>query len=107
MGCASCSSGTGGSPMGCENKGHCTSGRCNKLNTYDWLSQLEIYDKNDFDIVEVSFKNGSRKSFYQNPPYIRAIIGDTVVVESASGYDVGRISLTGELVRLQMKKKKV
>ena len=68
---------------------------------------MDISDSELYDIVEVSFKNGSRKSFYQNPPYVRAIIGDTVVVESASGYDVGRISLTGELVRLQMKKKKV
>ena len=66
MGCESCSSGTGGSPMGCENNGHCTSGSCNKLNTYDWLSQLDIHDSNDFGMVEISFKNGARKDFYKN-----------------------------------------
>ncbi|WP_235297645.1 PSP1 domain-containing protein [Portibacter marinus] len=107
MGCASCSSGTGGSPMGCENKGHCTSGRCNKMNTYDWLSQLEIYDKNDFDIVEVSFKNGARKEFFKNELGDRVVTGDMVVVDTGNGYDVGRISLSGELVRIQMKKKRV
>jgi cell fate regulator YaaT (PSP1 superfamily) len=93
--------------MGCESKGNCTSGRCNKLNTYDWLSQLEIYDKNDFDLVEVSFKNGARKDFYKNELGDRVITGDMVVVDTGNGYDVGRISLSGELVRLQMKKKKV
>lgn len=107
MGCASCSSGTGGSPMGCENNGHCTSGRCNKLNTYDWLSQLQIYDNNDLGIVEVSFKNGARKDFFQNELGDQAITGDMVVVDSGNGYDVGRISLSGDLVRLQMKKKNI
>lgn len=77
------------------------------MNTYDWLATMDIRDNDDFDLVEVSFKNGSRKSFYHNPPFARAIIGDMVVVEAANGYDVGHISLTGELVRLQMKKKKV
>ena len=77
------------------------------MNTYDWLATMDIRDNDDFDIVEVSFKNGSRKNFYHNPTHTRAIIGDLVVVESANGYDVGHISLTGELVRLQMKKKKV
>lgn len=107
MGCESCSSGTGGSPMGCENNGHCTSGRCNKLNTYDWLSQLDIHDSNDFGMVEISFKNGARKDFFKNELGGRAITGDMVVVDTGNGYDVGRISLSGDLVRLQMKKKKV
>ena len=107
MGCASCGSSADGKTKGCNSNGGCSSGGCNKLNTFDWLAKMDISDSELYDIVEVSFKNGSRKSFYQNPPYVRAIIGDTVVVESASGYDVGRISLTGELVRLQMKKKKV
>lgn len=107
MGCASCSSGTGGSPMGCENNGHCTSGRCNKLNTFDWLTQLEISDQNDFDHVEVSFKNGARKDFFKNELGNRVITGDMVVVDTGNGYDVGRISLSGELVRIQMRKKNV
>ena len=107
MGCASCGSSADGKTKGCNSNGGCSSGGCNKLNTFDWLAKMDISDSELYDIVEVSFKNGSRKSFYQNPPYVRAVIGDTVVVEPASGYDVGRISLTGELVRLQMKKKKV
>jgi cell fate regulator YaaT (PSP1 superfamily) len=107
MGCASCSSGTGGSPMGCENNGHCTSGRCNKLNTFDWLTQLDIYDNNSFDLMEVSFKNGARKDFFKNELGDRVITGDMVVVDTGNGYDVGRISLSGDLVRLQMKKKNV
>lgn len=107
MGCASCGTSADGKPSGCKSNGGCSSGGCNKLNTFDWLAKMDITDSEAFDLVEISFKNGSRKSFYENPPHVRAIIGDMVVVESASGYDVGRVSLTGELVRLQMKKKKV
>jgi len=77
------------------------------LNTYDWLAPRDIADVEKFSIVEVSFKNGSRKGFFFNPPYTRAITGDTVAVESSAGYDIGRISLSGELVRLQLKKKRV
>lgn len=77
------------------------------MNTYDWLATKDIRDNDSFDIVEVSFRNGSRKSFFHNPIQTRAIIGDMVVVESSNGYDIGRISLTGELVRLQMKKKRI
>jgi len=107
MGCSSCGTSADGKPSGCKSNGGCSSGGCNKLNTYDWLAKMDIVDYSEFDSVEISFKNGSRKAFYHNPPHVRAIIGDMVVVESASGYDVGRISLTGELVRLQMKKKRV
>ena len=68
---------------------------------------MGIQDSKPFDIVEVSFKNGSRKDFYKNPPHSRAITGDWILVESASGgYDVGTVSLSGELVRLQMKRKR-
>ncbi len=106
MSCISCSTEDGGKPVGCNNNGGCASGGCNKLNSYDWLTKMDIVDLNAFEIVEVSFKNGARKGFYYNPPPARAIIGDSVVVESSSGYDIGRITLTGELVRLQMKKKR-
>ncbi len=106
MGCTGCSTGKDGKPNGCKSNGGCATGGCNRLNTYDWLATKDIRDYDDFDIVEVSFKNGSRKSFYHNPSHTRAIIGDMVVVEAANGYDIGRISLTGELVRLQMKKKR-
>ncbi len=106
MGCAGCTT-SNGSPKGCKNNGGCSTGGCNRLNTYDWLSDMDIYDPNAFEAVEVSFKNGARKDFYYNPPYTRASTGDMVVVETSNGYDVGRVSLSGELVRLQMKKKRV
>ncbi len=107
MGCSSCGSGKDGKPGGCKSNGGCSTGGCNRMNTYDWLATMDIRDNDGFDLVEVSFKNGSRKTFFHNPPHTRAIIGDSVVVESANGYDVGHISLTGELVRLQMKKKRI
>ncbi|MEL6923113.1 MAG: regulatory iron-sulfur-containing complex subunit RicT, partial [Bacteroidota bacterium] len=109
MGCSSCGSrkGTDGKPLGCNSNGGCATGGCNRLNTYDWLAVQDIYEPERFDVVEVSFKNGSRKSFYKNPTHTHAITGDMVVVDTGNGYDVGRISLSGELVRMQMKKKRV
>lgn len=107
MGCAGCSVGMDGVPKGCGSNGHCTSGGCNKMNTFDWLSALDVHDPTEYNMVEVSFKNGARKEFYKKTDYATAETGDLVVVEANSGLDVGRISLSGELVRLQMKKKKV
>ncbi|MCB0567313.1 MAG: hypothetical protein KDD01_23340 [Phaeodactylibacter sp.] len=106
MGCTGCSVSSNGSPNGCQSNGGCATGGCNRLNTYDWLSALDIEDVEPFDIVEVSFKNGARKSFHRNQPYTRAETGDMVVVETGNGLDLGRVSLSGELVRLQMRKKK-
>lgn len=105
MGCQGCA--TGSSPNGCKSNGGCSSGGCNRLNTFDWLAKQDFFDPESYDIVEVSFKNGARKEFYKNPAEARAISGDMVVVESNNGYDVGRISLSGDLVRLQLKKKRV
>ena len=109
MGCSSCGTkkDVNGKPLGCNSNGGCTTGGCNRLNTYDWLATMDIYEPEQFDIVEVSFKNGSRKNFFKNEPHTKAVTGDMVVVDSGNGYDVGRISLSGELVRLQMKKKRV
>lgn len=107
MSCSSCSYDVNGTPTGCGDKGHCTSGSCNKMNAYDWLTTLDIHDPLECGFVEVSFKKGSRKEFFINPDYTRAITGDMVVIDSGNGYDVGRISLSGELVRAQMRKKKV
>ncbi len=109
MGCSGCSCLTtkdGDTPKGCKNKGSCATGSCNKLNTYNWLSDIDLPDYGSFDIVEISFKNGARKGFYRTDKHFRFAKGDLVVVESKTGYDVGRVSLTGELVRLQMKKKR-
>ena len=59
-----------------------------------------------FNAVEVRFKNG-RKEFFQNPENLTLSIGDTVATEASPGHDIGMITLTGELVRVQMKKKKI
>jgi cell fate regulator YaaT (PSP1 superfamily) len=113
MACVGCSCSTGkdstpGAVSGCKSNGGCASGGCNRHNTYDWITALGIRDPNPYENVEVSFKNGSRKEFFKNPPFTRATTGDWVIVESATGgYDVGKISLSGELVRLQMKRKRV
>ncbi len=102
MSCTGCSTGRGcGSGGGCSSK----SGGCNKLNVFDWLANMELPSgQKPFDIVEIRFKN-SRKEFYRNRNNLQLVVGNIVVLESAQGYDMGVVSLTGELVRLQMKKK--
>lgn len=108
MACAGCSVNLkDGQPIGCRSNGNCSTGGCNRLNTYDWLATIEIEDVETFNVVEVSFKNGARKAFFYNQPFTRAATGDIVVVDTQAGCDVGRISLSGELVRLQMRKKRI
>ncbi len=106
MGCSGCSTVGNGKPGGCQSNGGCATGGCNRMNTYDWLASYDIYEPEAYNVVEVSFKNGSRKSFYYNHDS-NTITGDMVVVEAGGGYDIGRVSLSGDLVRLQMKKKRV
>ncbi|MFK7952390.1 MAG: stage 0 sporulation family protein [Ekhidna sp.] len=103
MGCASC--GTGGS-AGCQNNGHCESGGCNKLNVFDWLSNMDMPAMHRFDIIEVRFKNG-RKDFFRNSSKLDIVAGDAVVVDVPNGHHIGYVSMQGELVRLQMNKKKI
>ena len=104
MGCSNCSS-DGGTPRGCKNNGNCSSGGCNKLEVYDWLSNIMLPSgQTPYDIVEVRFKN-SRKGFYRNAKGIGLSVGDVVVVETSPGHDVGVVSVTGELARIQIKKK--
>jgi len=106
MGCTSCGTQKNGMPTGCGDKGHCASGGCNKMNTYDWLTVLDLEDPQEVKLAEVSFKNGSRKTFYRIPDFQRFTTGDLVVVDTGyGGYDVGRVSLMGDLVKLQMRKK--
>lgn len=76
------------------------------MNVFDWLSGMQYPSfASQFEVVEVRFKNG-RKDFYRNPEHLELYTGDAVVVEAANGYHIGHVSLQGELVRLQMKKKK-
>lgn len=108
MSCGSCGNTDGLTPKGCNNNGGCTTGSCNRLNTYDWLSaRTDLEDFSGYEFVEVSFKHGARKEFYQMPPDMFADTGEMVVVDNGGGYDVGRISLSGQLVALQMKKRRV
>ena len=73
-----------------------------KLNCFDWLGNVPG-KKNTCDMVEVQFKN-TRKGYYKNVSNLNLKIGDIVAVEASPGHDVGRVSLTGKLVALQMKK---
>src|SRR6195952_5038035 len=109
MGCGSCSSSKdGGKPGGCKSNGGCSTGGCNRLNVHDWLLNLAFSDpESTCKVIEISFKQGSRKEFFRNTTLQYFDKGDYVSVEGVSGFDVGEVSLTGELVRLQMKKKGV
>lgn len=82
-------------------------GGLEKLNTYDWLAARGISDDNEYRLVEVSFKNGNQKIFYEKPEHLDIRAGDMVTVDAGNGYNVGRVTLCGELARLQMRKKKV
>lgn len=105
MGCGSCGT---GKPNGCKSNGGCSTGSCNRMNVHDWLMNLPFSDpESTCKIVEVSFNNGSRKEFYRNATLQYFEKGEYVTVEGVSGFDVGEVSLSGELVRLQMKKKGV
>ncbi len=106
MSCSSCGTNAGGKPNGCKSNGGCSTGGCNRMNVHDWLKNLPLTDEDGIcRIVEVSFNNGSRKDFYRNNTVHLFEKGEMVTVEGISGFDAGEVSLTGELVRLQLKKK--
>lgn len=106
MGCGSC--GSGSTPGGCQSHGSCASGSCNRMNVHDWLADLPFADPaSACKVVEVSFNNGSRKDFYRNNTGLFFEKGEMIAVEGVNGFDVGSVNMTGELVRLQMKKLRV
>ncbi|MBT8196677.1 MAG: hypothetical protein HKO56_09415 [Bacteroidia bacterium] len=106
MACSSCSTGKGDSPSGCKNNGTCGTDGCNKLNIYNWLSDMALpTGQEPFPIIEVRFK-GSRKEFFHNKDHFRLKEGDVIAVEASPGHDLGTVSMTGELVRFQLTKKK-
>jgi cell fate regulator YaaT (PSP1 superfamily) len=90
------------SAIGCENVNTC--GNSYKLSVFDWLSTIQAPKQNKCNFVEVRFKN-DRKSYYNNANNLPLHIGSVVTVESNPGHDIGVVSLTGELVKIQMKKK--
>jgi cell fate regulator YaaT (PSP1 superfamily) len=92
-------------PLGC-NSSRCLTGGCNRLNVYNWLQNIPVDDVESLcKVIEVNFKNGSRKDYFVNNTLQQFYKGDMVTVEGVGGFDVGEVSLTGELVRLQLKKK--
>jgi cell fate regulator YaaT (PSP1 superfamily) len=115
MACKSCSTGSCGSKAlaegevavsGCQSNGGCGSGGCNKMNVFDWLSDLDVPQFQRFHVVEVKFKGG-RKEYLRNPNQLMLHTGDSVMIESTSGVHLGVVSLQGELVRLQLLKKNI
>ena len=106
MACTNCSTTAGNAP-GCKSEGACSTGNCGKMSVFNWLSNMSLPAGQDpFDILEVRFKNG-RKEFFKNKNNLNVYMGDNVAVEGCPGHDIGVVSLKGELVRLQMRKKKI
>ena len=107
MACNSCTTDKKGLPKGCKNNGTCGTDSCNKLTVFDWLSNMSLPEgEKPFDYVEVRFKNG-RKVYYKNTENLTLAIGDIVATQAQSGHDIGMVTLTGELVRVQMKRKNI
>ena len=90
--------------QGCDRGlGKCACGRQDRqLNTYDWLADVPG-NNDDTDLVEVQFKN-TRKGYYHNVNNLDLKKGDIVAVEASPGHDIGVVTLTGRLVKLQIKK---
>lgn len=107
-GCSTCATPTTseGSDLGCKRNGGCDSGGCNKLNVFDWLSNMDMPGSEMLSIVEIRFKNGLI-GFFRNHQGLELYSGDAVVVQVKNGHHIGHVSLQGELVNLQMRKKKV
>ncbi len=108
MGCGSCGTSKDGAPSGCQSHGNCSSGGCNRMNVHDWLANLPFSDpESNCRVVEISFNNGSRKDYFKNTTLHYYGKGEMVAVEGVNGFDVGMVNLTGELVRLQLKKNNI
>ncbi len=107
MSCNNCSPEIDNKTDKCTSTSNCTSLSCQKLTVFDWLSNLSSPNIDDsLNLFEVSFKNG-RKVFCSNPSNFKISIGDIVAVEASPGHDVGIVSLAGELIKVQMKRKKI
>ena len=107
MACNSCTTDKNGLPKGCKSNGTCGTDSCNKLTVFDWLANMSLpAGEKAFDYIEVRFKNG-RKIYYKNSENLTLVIGDIVATQAQSGHDIGMVTLTGELVRVQMKRKKI
>lgn len=106
-GCKSCgTTSIDGAVAGCNSNGGCHTGGCNKMNVFDWLSNMDLPMVDNFDLVEVRFKGG-RKEFFRNINSLDLTTGDPVIIDVPNGHHIGYVSMQGELVRLQMQKKKI
>jgi len=110
MSCGCKTSGDSAHSCGTKSADGCASvdtcGNSYKLSVFDWLSNINSPAQSNTDFVEVRFKN-DRKFFYKNVNKLPLHIGSVVTVESSPGQDIGVVSLSGELVKIQMKKKYV
>lgn len=107
MSCSTCSNNKTGVPNGCKSNGSCGTGGCNKLTVFDWLANMQLpTGQKPYNIVEVQFKN-ERKEYFKNDKNLSLLGGDIVCVQGTSGHDVGTVTLTGELVKLQLNKRKI
>jgi cell fate regulator YaaT (PSP1 superfamily) len=102
MGCTDCNS--NGLPRGCKNNGACGVNGCDKLSVFDWLANMDQPSDKEFDIVEIRFKNG-RKEFFRNTQGLGLQINEALAVEGSPGHDIGTVSMTGQLVKLQLRQK--
>lgn len=107
MSCTNCRNGADGTPRGCRSNGNCGVGGCGPLTVFDWLEGVAIPSgQRAFDIVEIRFK-ANRKGFFRRSSKLEVHVGDVVVLDADHGFDVGVVSLSGELVRAQMNAKGV
>jgi len=108
MACATCGNKGNGVPAGCKSNGSCGNGGCDKLTVFNWLSNMDQADgKGTYPAVEVRFKNGRKEFFNFDTEKTTLFEGEAVVVEASKGFDIGIVSLSGELVRLQIQKKQL
>jgi len=98
-GCENCSK---TAKSGCKNNGNCQIDSCSRSFTFDWLANIPPNSGEKFNILELRFKN-DRKGFYRNTSKVTLQVGQKVVVECDSGYDIGTVNLSGELVKVQLK----
>lgn len=106
MGCSNCSNRVNDQlPAGCKNNGACGIGGCDKLPGFNWLSNMEPSSSHsDYKFIEARFKS-TRKAFYETKRELDLQVGQPIMVEAQSGYDIGVVSLVGELARIRKEKK--
>lgn len=109
MGCTNCNTSTEYKtlPSGCNSHGSCGTLSCDKKSVFDWLGNMKLPTHQEaFQIYEIRFKNG-RKEYFRNVNNLNLCMGEAVAVEGNPGHDIGTISLSGELVKVQMQKRKI